>query len=272
MNYNGIDKWNDNHIEHRNHKYYIKVGDGPNARYFYSAQEYQAWTKGGRQPQKNGPDLAKMGSGLVNKFKKARNGAAAKQMRKQQEADLARARAQKSEDIRAAEERKAKMTAARNKATKNALQRAAGKQDRQVNFLKAKNRIKNRSSKMEAAYKKRNAALTEQQNMKDPSYRRKKKVKQTFNKAKKTAANLFGKAKKTAKTGYQNAAIAYTSPKGTAIRKKVKTTANNAYSTAKRKTKETANNTYSTAKRKTKKTAKSAYNRGRSFVKNLFKK
>lgn len=253
MIYKATDRWNDDHLEHRNHKYYIKVGDGPNARYFYSAQEYQAWTRGGRQPQKKPTNPLGFVNKLSNKVKTMRNQASANAMRKRQDAELARARAQQSENIRTAEQRKAKMTAARDKAKANAVQRAAGKESRQYNFLKAKNSAKTRSSRMEAAYKKRTAATAEQQRMKDSDYRRKKMVKSTINKAASTAKKFVNRTKKAAKTAYQNAAIAYTSPKGVATRKKIK---KNARTTAKR----------------TGTTAKRAYNSGRSFVKNLFKK
>ena len=44
MIYKGIDRWSSpNYLDHKDHKYFMKIGKGENARYFYSQEEYQAY-------------------------------------------------------------------------------------------------------------------------------------------------------------------------------------------------------------------------------------
>ena len=42
MIYKGIDRWSSpNYLDHKDHKYFMKIGKGENARYFYSQEEYR---------------------------------------------------------------------------------------------------------------------------------------------------------------------------------------------------------------------------------------
>lgn len=56
MEYIKVNKEKTNFLIHRKHKYYLKIGKGKNARYFYSKEEYQAYAKKKYGIQEEKPD------------------------------------------------------------------------------------------------------------------------------------------------------------------------------------------------------------------------
>lgn len=281
MIYNAKDLWNKDapHLEHRSHKYFMKIGQGPTARYFYSAQEYAAYQNGGRRTgaptqqirREQQAATARNESRLIAKRNVRSNSKNSTDVRNlkntniraQRDANRAVDRLRQTqvrkEQQSANESNKREMASRRRESRKQAyvdFQRNRGKSTTSPQSKTADDtqRLKNRANSMSRSanrtkqMKKDNAQ--KQYNKKNkPIITRKinlgggKSINQTVlgtEDVRRAANRVKTKAKKTASKAYKTAKKAYNSKQGKAVRKKVK------------------------------KTAQSAYKRGSSFVKKLF--
>lgn len=286
MYYKATDRWNDDHLEHRNHKYYIKVGDGPNARYFYSAQEYAAYQKGSRQgASKNIPMNNK---GIVNKIRNNINAERARNQGDQQMRALRQNQARRlNGQDRASASKGDSRTTRNDAASTRGHERMAAKTNRRQAMQDAYNSRRTESERRAAAYQRKQIETNRskmaekrqradrlrkaQKATHDMNYEAKsnkpiiqrevdlgggRKIKKTILgtrdikragiRAKAAASKTYGNAKRAASKAYKSAKKAYNSKQSKTFR--------------------------SNAKKKARTTAKRAYNSGRSFVKNLFKK
>lgn len=243
MVYKAEDKWSNDtpHLEHRaDHKYYMKIGQGPTARYFYSAAEYAAYQNGLRSQvnREKQSASARNESRIIarqNVRTNSRNSSDARNLKNtNQRARLAGNRA--IERLERTQIRKEKQAATeRNERTVAGKRREARKQA-YVDFQR------NRGKKPAPAQKKSmadNRRLANNANS-TKRYEKAHPIETGIKKARKAANSAYKSASKAANSAYKSAKKAYNSKQGKAVRKKVK------------------------------RTAQSAYKRGSSFVKKLF--
>lgn len=242
MIYNAEDKWNNNapHLEHRSHKYYMKIGKGSNARYFYSAQEYaayQAAQRGGLN-SRQASERAAMANARERMSEASRMRRLTDRYSKQADARL------KSEREKAAKnsayDNRSKMQKTNDK--RNAYYRKQNEERMQKNardmeFRKRKEKIAKELAIIDSRRTPKNGDERVRREKERARFRKKMRakyaVKNTINNVTNKATNTYNSVKKAAKK-------AYNSKQGKTVRKRVK------------------------------KTAQSAYKRGSSFVKRLF--
>ena len=288
MYYKAEDKWNEDapHLEHRSHKYYMKIGQGPTARYFYSAQEYAAYQNASRR----GSDTQNLRGANAAQYRYSSNRLNNTQVRREQQAAAARnerriiakknvrANSKDSDDVRN---------------LRNTTNRAQLEKNRAIDRLKQtqvrkEQQTANEANKREAAGKRREArrqayvdfqrnrgksSTTTSRNTNDNQ-----RLKNNANSIKRSSTKINNMKKaNAAKKAAQKKDYEKAHPVETTF-KRARSTANKAYKSATK----AANSAYKTAKKaynskqgkavrkKVKKTAQSAYKRGSSFVKKLF--
>lgn len=217
MIYKAEDKWSNGtpHLEHRaDHKYYMKIGQGPTARYFYSAAEYAAYQNGLRSQVNRERQSASASNesriiARQNVRTNSRNSSDVRNLRNtNQRAQLAGNRA--IERLERTQIRKEKQAATeRNERTAAGKRREARKQA-YVDFQR--NRGK-KPAKPTSTNPKR-----EQNSLRKANYAKAHPIKTGIKNARKAVNNAYKSAKK-----------AYNSKQAKAVRKKVKRTAQSAY-------------------------------------------
>ena len=242
MIYNAEDKWNtdSSHIEHAmapggsrgRHKYILKIGNGPNARYFYTQEEVAAYRNSIRGGARNS-DTANIRNTMNRQQRntnEARDMLQRTQLRKEQQtANAANERTLAGKRREARKQAYVDFQRNRGKAPAPAQKRPMDDNRRLANNANSVKRSATQISNM----KKANAA-------KQRAYEKAHPVETTFKRARKAANSAYKSAGKAANSAYKSAKKAYNSKQGKAVRKKVR------------------------------KTAQSAYKRGSSFVKKLF--
>ena len=221
MVYKAEDKWSNDtpHLEHRaDHKYYMKIGQGPTARYFYSAAEYAAYQNGLRSQvnREKQSASARNESRIIarqNVRTNSRNSSDVRNLRTtNNRAQLAGNRA--TDRLERTQIRKEKQAATeRNERTVAGKRREARKQA-YVDFQR------NRGKKPAPAQKKPMADNRRLANNANSTKR--------YEKAHPIETGIK-KARKAANSAYKSAKKAYNSKQAKAVRKKVKRTAQSAY-------------------------------------------
>lgn len=221
MIYKAEDKWSNDapHLEHRaDHKYYMKIGQGPTARYFYSAAEYAAYQNGLRSQvnREKQSASARNESRIIarqNVRTNSRNSSDTRNLRSTvNRAQLKENRA--TDRLERTQIRKEKQAATeRNERTVAGKRREARKQA-YVDFQR------NRGKKSAPAQKKSMADNRRLANNANSTKR--------YEKAHPIETGIK-KARKAANSAYKSAKKAYNSKQAKAVRKKVKRTAQSAY-------------------------------------------
>lgn len=221
MVYKAEDKWSNDtpHLEHRaDHKYYMKIGQGPTARYFYSAAEYAAYQNGLRSQvnREKQSASARNESRIIarqNVRTNSRNSSDTRNLRSTvNRAQLKENRA--TDRLERTQIRKEKQAATeRNERTLAGKRREARKQA-YVDFQR------NRGKKPAPAQKKPMADNRRLANNANSTKR--------YEKAHPIETGIK-KARKAANSAYKSAKKAYNSKQAKAVRKKVKRTAQSAY-------------------------------------------
>lgn len=221
MIYKAEDKWSNDtpHLEHRaDHKYYMKIGQGPTARYFYSAAEYAAYQNGLRSQvnREKQSASARNESRIIarqNVRTNSRNSSDTRNLRSTvNRAQLKENRA--TNRLERTQIRKEKQAATeRNERTVAGKRREARKQA-YVDFQR------NRGKKPASAQKKSMADNRRLANNANSTKR--------YEKAHPIETGIK-KARKAANSAYKSAKKAYNSKQAKAVRKKVKRTAQSAY-------------------------------------------
>lgn len=237
MIYNAEDKWNNGapHLEHRSHKYYMKIGEGANARYFYSPAEYMAYKVGlskGHAPTAD-QQMSDLRTRQANRLKAADQAEARRKQAKIEnnkgKLQMQKLRNKRADALKARDNnRQAMQDAYNNRRTYGERQKAAADR-RKLEARMQSNREAEAAGRRKAAAQSIKAEKARKAEMNKP-----------INRAKRYAKTAYSTAKKTANTAYKSAKKAYNSKQGKAARKKVK------------------------------RTAQSAYNKGTSFIKKLF--
>ena len=245
MIYSAEDKWNNDapYMEHRSHKYYMKVGEGSSARYFYSPAEYMAYRLGLTKGHASGGDRQMA------------------ELRTKQANEIRRREAPTKVDRQMAKEERAntQQTKRRLATEQGSRQRAA----RRETFKEAARSQETYGQRQKMAYERRQ---TQQKMQEAAASRKAKQEKRDAAVRKKSGRNNIiersvdlGNGKKVVTGGFGTYDIKRAA-------KKVGYKAKNAYSKAK---KAATSSTAKKYKKKAKKTAQSAYKKGSSFVKKL---
>ena len=235
MVYKAEDKWSNEtpHLEHRaDHKYYMKIGQGPTARYFYSAAEYAAYQNGLRSQVNREKQSASArnesriiarqnvrtnsrNSSDTRNLRSTVNRAQLKENRAMQARGENRLQQNRATDrLERTQIRKEKQAATeRNERTVAGKRREARKQA-YVDFQR------NRGKKPAPAQKKSMADNRRLANNANSTKR--------YEKAHPIETGIK-KARKAANSAYKSAKKAYNSKQAKAVRKKVKRTAQSAY-------------------------------------------
>ena len=269
MYYSAEDKWNDApHMEHANHKYYMKIGNGPTARYFYSAQEYQAYQRGARKP-------SNMVNNLVSAFKNSGpRGVAAQRSRNEGDKQMRELRQRQANRIRGAEN----SSRVKSGSMSNQMNREARDMEREQKQRLATDRGRRIRGARQAAFDEaKRSAETRGQRMQQAQTRKKM---QEAAKKRQAARDIHDAEvrKKTGRDNYNiyertrtvNGKVVSRSGIGTYDVKRAVRKAGYKAKDAFNKVKKAANSsTAKKYKRKVKKTAQSAYKKGSNFVKKL---
>lgn len=233
MVYKAEDKWSNDtpHLEHRaDHKYYMKIGQGPTARYFYSAAEYAAYQ-----------------NGLRSQVNREKQSASARNESRIIARQNVRTNSRNSSDVRNLRTTNNRAQLAGNRAT-DRLERTQIRKEKQAATERNERTV---------AGKRREAR---KQAYVDFQRNRGKKP------AKPTSTNPKREQNSLRKANNARAAYAKAHPIETGI-KKARKAANSAYKSAK---KAYNSKQAKAVRKKVKRTAQSAYKRGSSFVKKLF--
>lgn len=243
MIYNAEDKWNteNSYIEHAmtpgasggRHKYIMKIGTGPNARYFYTPEEVAAYRNSIRGGAKNNGDVRNLRN--TNQRAQLNTNRATDRLQRTQlrkEQQMANTRNEHTLASKRREARKQAYVDFQRNRGKSPVPAQKRPMDDSRRLANDANSIK-RSATQISNMKKANAA-------KQRAYEKAHPIETNFKKARKAATSAYKSASKAANSAYKSARKAYNSKQGKSIRKKVK------------------------------RTAQSAYKRGSSFVKKLF--
>lgn len=272
MIYNAEDKWNKDapHLEHANHKYYMKIGQGPNARYFYSAQEYAAYQRGARKPSSM---LNNLKSAFANSNPRA---VAAQRAKNQGEQQMAEVRKRRAEALNKIETNKRMI--AYNKTSK--LNAQAGKEQRAKSVERVKQQANRRRAAREQAFKEIGEARKTEGARRAVAAQRNETSRKMADAAKKRSAertkrdaayNKKSNKPIISRESYVNGKrVSKETVLGTKdikrAARKVGYRAKDAYNKVK---KAVTSSTAKKYKKKAKRTAQSAYKRGSNFVKKL---
>lgn len=232
MIYKAEDKWNteNSYMEHAmtpgssggRHKYIMKIGTGPNARYFYTPEEVAAYRNSVRGGAKNSGDVRNLRNtnqrAQLN-TNRATDRLQRTQIRKEQQA--ANARNERTLAGKRREDRKqAYVDFQRNRGKSPAPAQKKPMNDNR-RLTNNANSVK-RSATQISNMKKANAA-------KQRAYEKAHPIETGIKKARKAANSAYKSANKAANSAYKSAKKAYNSKQGKAVRKKVKRTAQSAY-------------------------------------------
>lgn len=232
MIYKAEDKWNNDapHLEHRaDHKYYMKIGQGPTARYFYSAAEYAAYQNGLRSQvnREKQSASARNESRIIarqNVRTNSRNSSDTRNLRSTvNRAQLKENRA--TDRLERTQVRKEQQSANESNKREMASRRREARRQSYVDFQR------NRGKKPAPAQKKPmadNRRLANNANS-TKRYEKAHPIETGIKKARKAANSAYKSASKAANSAYKSAKKAYNSKQGKAVRKKVKRTAQSAY-------------------------------------------
>lgn len=221
MIYKAEDKWNNDapHLEHRaDHKYYMKIGQGPTARYFYSAAEYAAYQNGLRSQvnREKQSASARNESRIIarqNVRTNSRNSSDTRNLRSTvNRAQLKENRA--TDRLERTQVRKEQQSANESNKREMASRRREARRQSYVDFQR------NRGKKPAPAQKKPMADNRRLANNANSTKR--------YEKAHPIETGIK-KARKAANSAYKSAKKAYNSKQAKAVRKKVKRTAQSAY-------------------------------------------
>lgn len=275
MTYEAIDKWNsEDSLEHRSHKYYMKVGEGPNARYFYSALEYAAYKAGLTKGHK--PTGEQQMAEIRNKRAKALYKMESNKERIRKE-NISRIndRMKRGQAFRRNQAKLAKTAETAEEAARMNRESIKRKQDqtrrkreaREQRFQEIAEERKTDSARRERAYQASQRKIADAE-------RNAKKAKHDAKVRKKSGRNDYYVTRDIDLGNGRKVRVGVGPSKHDVKRavNKAKYKAKDAYNSAKKTAKKVNNSsTVKTAKKKAKKTVKSAYKRGRRFVNNLFK-
>lgn len=300
MIYNAEDKWNEDapHLEHRSHKYYMKIGQGPTARYFYSPQEYAAYQNAARR----GGDTQNLRGANAAQYRYSSNRLNNTQVRREQQAAAAR------NESRLIAKKNVRLNSRDSNDVRNlnnTNNRAQLEKNRAIDRLKKTQVRKEQQSasaanKRELAGKRREARkqayVDFQRNRGKSTTSPQPKTADDTQRLKNRANSMSRSANRTKQMKKDNAQKRYNKANKPIITRKINLgggksinqtvlgteDVRRAVNKVKNKAKKTANTAYKSAKKaynskqgkavrkKVKRTAQSAYKRGSSFVKKLF--
>lgn len=270
MVYKAKDIWNtDDSLQHRSHKYYMKVGEGENARYFYSPAEYAAYRIGltkGHKPtgEQLMADIRTRRANALNKME------ANKQRIKNEKISRNKDRLNRERAWKRREEiyNKAEEAAKQNRESIKRKQDQTRRRNeaRQARFDEIKQERSTDSTRRAIAYQRKQMAAARKE---ADAKRQARQTKHDEAVKQKSGRNTYLLSEKIINPSTGKTVV--TSSVGPSAHD-VKRAARKTYYSAKNTIKKAANSkTVKTAKKKAKKAVKSAYSRGRKFISNFFK-